>query len=125
MNDLRRFRVATSLVLAGFFVVICAALLGSGHSRLIAGVVGGVLLGLTNLFWMVATARRFIGTLPSTRMLQFAAAVRFMSIVALFGVVLVIGRVDPIGAVIGYACFPVAAAIAGWWLFRSPSGAIA
>jgi hypothetical protein len=125
MNDLRRFQRVTSLVLAGFFLIIAAGFIGSGHPRVIAGLVGGVVLGLTNLFWMVGTARRFIGTLPTTRALQFAAAVRFITVVGLFGAVLVIGRVDPVGAVIGYACFPIAAAVAGWWLFRSSPGVIA
>lgn len=125
MNDLRWFQHMTTLVLLGFCVLIAGGLLASGNAALLSGLVAGVLLGWANLVWMVATARRFIGRQPTARMLQVTAAVRFLSIVALFGAVLILGHVHPVGAVIGYGCFPVAAAAAGWWMMRPPRQATA
>jgi hypothetical protein len=121
MSELRRFEVTAALVLLGFLVVIGAALVAVGHSRAVAGLVAGGLLGLANMAWMVGTAKRFLGHSPSARMLQIAAAIRFLTIAALLGLVLIVSRVDPVGAVIGYGCFPIAAAVAGWRLLRTPS----
>jgi hypothetical protein len=125
MNELRRFELVTSLVLFVFLVIAATALLGTGHSGGVTGLVAGGLLGLTNLTWMVGSARRFMGNSPTTRMLQLAAGVRFVTIVGLFGAILIIGRVDPVGAVIGYGCFPIAGAAGGWWVLRSPRGLMA
>jgi hypothetical protein len=55
-------------------------------------------------------------------MLQAAAAIRFLTIAVLLGLVLIVSRVDPVGAVIGYGCFPIAAAVAGWRLLRTQPG---
>ena len=125
MSDLRRFEVTASLVLLGFLLVIGAALSVAGHPRAIAGLVAGGLLGLANMVWMVGTARRFLGHSPTARMLQIAAGIRFLTIAVLLGVVLIVSRVDPVGAVIGYGCFPVAAAVAGWRILRAQPGVTA
>jgi hypothetical protein len=125
MNELRRFELVTSLVLFAFMVIVATALLGMGHPGGITGLVAGALLGLANLTWMVGSARRFMGSSPTAGMLQLAAAVRFLTIVGLFGGILIIGRVDPVGAVIGYGCFPIAGAVGGWWVLRMPRGLMA
>src|SRR5437899_9794734 len=97
-------------------------MLAVGHPRAIAGLVAGGMLGLANMVWMVGTAKRFLGHAPTARMLQVAAAVRFLTIAILLGVVLIVSRVDPVGAVIGYGCFPIAAAVAGWRILRAEPG---
>jgi hypothetical protein len=125
VSDLRRFEVMASLVLVAFLLVVAGGLIAVGHSRAVAGLVAGGLLGLTNMVWMVGTAKRFIGFAPTARMLQVAAAIRFLTIAVLLGVVLIVSRVDPVGAVIGYGCFPIAAAVAGWRILRAQPGVTA
>ena len=125
MSDLRRFEVMASLVLVAFLVVVAGGLIAVGHPRAVAGLVAGGLLGLTNMVWMVGTAKRFVGYAPTARMLQVAAAIRFLTIAVLLGVVLIFSRVDPVGAVIGYGCFPIAAAVAGWRILRAQPGVTA
>lgn len=122
MSDLRRFEVTASLVLLAILSVVGAALLAIGHARALAGLVAGGLLGLANMVWMVGTAKRFLGHAPTARMLQVAGAIRFLTIAVLLGVVLIVSRVDPVGAVIGYGCFPIAAAVAGWRILRAQPG---
>jgi ATP synthase I subunit len=122
VSDLRRFEVTASLVLLAILCVVGGALLALGHPRAIAGLVAGGLLGLANMVWMVGTAKRFLGHAPTARMLQLAAAIRFLTIAVLLGVVLIVSRVDPVGAVIGYGCFPIAAAVAGWRILRAQPG---
>ena len=125
MSDLRRFEVTASLVLVAFLLVVAGGLIAVGHSRAVAGLIAGGLLGLANMFWMVGTAKRFVGFAPTARMLQIAAAMRFLTIAVLLGVVLIVSRVDPVGAVIGYGCFPIAAAVAGWRIMRAQPGVTA
>jgi F0F1-type ATP synthase assembly protein I len=125
VSDLRRFEVTASLVLLAMLSVVAAAFLAIGHPRAIAGLVAGGLLGLANMVWMVGTAKRFLGHAPSARLLQVAAAIRFLTIAVLLGVVLTVSRVDPVGAVIGYGCFPIAAAVAGWRILRAQPGVTA
>ena len=125
MSDLRRFELTASLVLLAILFVVAGALLAIGHPRAIAGLVAGGLLGLANMVWMVGTAKRFLGHAPTARMLQVAAAIRFLTIAVLLGVVLIVSRVDPVGAVIGYGCFPIAAAVAGWRILRAQPGVTA
>ena len=125
MSDLRRFEVTASLVLIAFLIVVGAAFVVAGHPRALGGLVAGGLLGLANMVWMVGTAKRFVGHAPSARMLQVAAAIRFVCIASLLGVVLIVSRVDPVGAVIGYGCFPIAAAVAGWRILRAQPGVTA
>ncbi len=125
MSDLRRFEVTASLVLVALLLVVGGGLIAVGHPRAVAGLVAGGLLGLANMIWMVGTARRFVGFAPTARMLQVAAAFRFLTIAILLGLVLIVSRVDPVGAVIGYGCFPIAAAIAGWRILRVQPGVTA
>jgi ATP synthase I chain len=125
VSDLRRFEVTASLVLVAFLLVVGGGLIAAGHPRAVAGLVAGGLLGLANMVWMVATARGFVGLAPTARMLQVAAAIRFLTIAVLLGLVLIISRVDPVGAVIGYGCFPIAAAVAGWRILRVHPGVTA
>lgn len=122
MGELRRFELTTSVVLLAFLSVVAAAMVAVGHPRAIAGLVAGGLLGLANMAWMVGTARRFLGHAPTARMLQLAAAIRFLTIAVLLGVVLIVSRVDPVGAAIGYFCFPIAGAAAGWRMMRRRPG---
>jgi hypothetical protein len=122
VGELRRFELTTSVVLLAFLCVVAAAMVAIGHPRAIAGLVAGGLLGLANMVWMVGTARRFLGHAPTARMLQLAAAIRFLTIAVLLGVVLIVSRVDPVGAAIGYFCFPIAAAVAGWRMMRARPG---
>ena len=122
MGELRRFELITSVVLLAFLCLVAAAMLAIGHPRAIAGLVAGGLLGLANMVWMVGTARRFLGHAPTARMLQLAAAVRFLTIAVLLGVVLIVSHVDPVGAAIGYFCFPIAGAVAGWRMMRARPG---
>jgi hypothetical protein len=74
------------------------------------------------MVWMVGTARRFLGHTPTARVLQLAAAIRFLTIAVLLGVVLIVSRVDPVGAAIGYGCFPIAGAVVGWRMMRARPG---
>ena len=122
MDELRRFELMTAVVLLAFLGILGAAMLAVGHPRAIAGLVAGGLLGLTNMVWMVGTARRFLGHAPTARMLQLAAGIRFLTIAVLLGVVLIVSRVDPVGAAIGYGCFPIAGAVAGWRMMRARPG---
>lgn len=122
MGELRRFELMTAVVLLAFLGIVGAAMLAVGHPRAIAGLVAGGLLGLTNMVWMVGTARRFLGHAPTARMLQLAAGIRFLTIAVLLGVVLIVSRVDPVGAAIGYGCFPIAGAVAGWRMMRARPG---
>ena len=122
MSDLRRFQVTASLVLLGFLALIGAGFLAAGHPRALGGLVAGGLLGLANMVWMVGTAKRLIGHAPTVRMLQLAAAIRFLTIALLFGALLIVSRVDPVGTVVGYGCFPIAAAVAGWRILRAQPG---
>jgi len=110
------------VVLLAFLGIVGTAMLAVGHPRAIAGLVAGGLLGLANMVWMVGTARRFLGHAPTARMLQLAAAVRFLTIAVLLGVVLIVSHVDPVGAAIGYFCFPIAGAVAGWRMMRARPG---
>jgi hypothetical protein len=120
--ELRRFELMTSVVLLALLGIVGALMVAIGHPRAIAGLVAGGLLGLANMVWMVATARGFLGHLPTVRMLQLAAAIRFLTIAVLLGVVLIVSRVDPVGAAIGYGCFPIAGAVAGWRMMRARPG---
>jgi len=122
VGELRRFELMTSVVLLAFLVVLGAIMVAIGHPRAIGGLVAGGLLGLANMAWMVGTARRFLGHAPTARMLQLAAAIRFLTIAVLLGVVLIVSRVDPVGAAIGYGCFPIAGAVAGWRMMRARPG---
>ena len=122
MDELQRFELMTAVVLLAFLGILGAAMLAVGHPRAIAGLVAGGLLGLANMVWMVGTARRFLGHAPTARILQLAAAIRFLTIAVLLGVVLIVSRVDPVGAAIGYGCFPIAGAVAGWRMMRARPG---
>jgi hypothetical protein len=110
------------VVLLAFLCLVAAAMLAIGHPHAIGGLVAGGLLGLANMVWMVGTARRFLGHAPTARILQLAAAIRFLTIAVLLGVVLIVSRVDPVGAAIGYLCFPIAGAVAGWRMMRARPG---
>jgi hypothetical protein len=121
MSELRRFEAMAALILGSFLLVVAIVLLATGHPRMVAGLVAGGLVGLANLVWMVGTASRLMGRTPSLRLLQATAAIRFLTVATLFGAVLIISRVDAVGAVIGYGCFPIAGAVAGWRLLRTPS----
>src|ERR1700716_1294500 len=121
MSELRRFEAMAALILGSFLLVVAIVLLATGHPRMVAGLVAGGLVGLANLAWMLGTARRLMGRTPSLRLLQATAAIRFLTVATLFGAVLIISRVDVVGAVIGYGCFPIAGAVAGWRLMRTQS----
>ena len=125
MNELRRFEAMTALVLCAILLVVGMLMLTTGHPRMLGGLLAGALVGMANLAWMVGTARRMVGRTPSLRQLQATDAIRFLAVATLFGAILVIGRVDAVGAVIGYGCFPIAGAVAGWRLMRGRPGLVA
>jgi hypothetical protein len=101
--------LAASLLLAGALAVAL------GHPQLVPGLVAGGLLGLANLAWLVAGARRLIGHAPRRPVLQMAAATRLAGMAALFGALLIWGHLNPIGVVVGYGLFPFAMAAAGFY----------
>jgi hypothetical protein len=123
VSDLRRFEVSASLIMAALLLLVSALLLVGGKEPLLGGLVAGCLLGLANFRWMIGTARRFLGHAPTARSMKLTASIRFLTVAVLFGGLLIIGRVDPVGAVLGYGCFPIAAAVAGWRILRPPAGA--
>ena len=119
MNELRRLEAMTAVILFSFLLVVAGVLLATGRPRMVVGLVAGALLGLVNLAWIVGTARRLLGRQPSLGALQAIAAIRFFTVAAFFGVMLIVARVDAVGAVIGYGCFPIAAAVAGWRIMHA------
>jgi hypothetical protein len=120
MSELRRFEWTTSLIVCLLCFLLAVAFVVIGHWRSVGGLIAGSLLGIANMAWMVGTARHLLGHVPTARMLQIAAGIRFLTVACLFGIILIVSRVDPIGAVIGYCCFPLAAAAAGWWMWHEP-----
>jgi hypothetical protein len=124
MSELRRFEGLVALFLCSFLIVAGTMLVATGHPRMAAGLVAGALVGMANLAWMVGTARRLLGRTPTLRQLQVAGTIRFLTVAVLFGTVLLVGRVDPVTAVIGYGCFPIAGAVAGWRIMRGQPGPV-
>ena len=120
MSDLRRLEWTTSVIVCVLCLLLAMVFLAIGHARSIGGLIAGGLLGIANLAWMVGSARRFYGHVPSARTLQLAAGIRFLTVACFFGVILIVFGVDPVGTVIGYCCFPLAAAAAGWLMWRQP-----
>lgn len=122
MSDLRSFQREAGLYLVVGLVAATLLTLLARHPEVITGILAGGLVGLANLVLLVATARR----LPAgvgVRVLQAAGSLRYASMGLLLGVLLIVGHVHPVGAVIGYALFPVATAVAGWHWLTSPRGA--
>jgi hypothetical protein len=114
MNDLRRFQRMVTGMLAGGLLVVGAPMVAMGNPRLAFGLVAGGLLGLVNLAWLVGTIGRLSTAGLSTRRLQLAGMVRFLAVALMFGALLVFGGAHPIGTVIGYGLFPLAAVAAGF-----------
>lgn len=123
MDEMRRFEAIASMMLAAQLVLLGFLMFAIGQSRILGGLLAGGILGLANLVWMVGTARGFFGRTPSLRAMQVTGTIRFLAVALLFGGLLIIGRVNPIGATLGYGCFPIAAAMAGWRMLRPPSRA--
>jgi hypothetical protein len=84
------------------------------QGRIVTGIVAGGLLGIANLSWMVGTAGRLARAGAGPRAHTLTGFIRFLAVGALLGSLLVVGRVHPVGAVIGYGLFPITAAVAGW-----------
>jgi len=119
MSELRSFqREAGLYLIAGLGAATLLTLLAR-HPEVINGIVAGGLVGLANLVLLVATARRLPAGVGA-RALQAAGTIRYATMGALLGVLLIVGHVHPVGAVIGYALFPVATAAAGWHWLASP-----
>ena len=118
MDELRRLQRGTSLILAGALLAAGALALGLGHGELLSGLVAGGLVGLVNLTWLLGTVRRLGRVGASARAHQVAGMVRFGAVAVALGVLLVTGHVHPIGAVIGYGLFPLAAAAAGGFILQ-------
>lgn len=119
MSNLRSFQREAGLALIASLGAATLLTLLARHPELITGIVGGGLVGLANLVLLVGTARRMPAGV-GMRGLQAAGAVRYASMGLLLGILLIAGRVNPVGAVIGYALFPVATAAAGWHWLASP-----
>jgi hypothetical protein len=113
MNELRSFqREAGLALLVGLGGASMLAVL-LHRPEVVSGIVGGGLVGLANLVWLIGTLRH----LPpgvGVRVFQAARTVRYAGMGLVFGLFLIVGHVHPVGAVIGYGLFPVAAAAAGW-----------
>jgi len=114
ISELRRFQLRAGAMLAAALAAAAAVFLVLGHGSAISGLLAGGLLGLVNLTWMVSSATRLMGHSISARSIQAVAFVRFLLVAVLLGVILIVGHVNPVGAVIGYGLFPIAAAAAGW-----------
>jgi hypothetical protein len=114
VSELRRFQRRAGVMLAAVLLAVSAVLALLGYRGAISGLLAGGLLGFANLTWMVSTATRLMRHSASARSLQAVALVRFLVVAALLGLILVVGHVHPIGAVVGYALFPIVAAAAGW-----------
>lgn len=114
MQELRRFQREATLLDASAIVAISALVLLLQQGRIVTGIVAGGLLGMANLAWMVGSAERLMQARAGARSHAVTAFIRFVAVGALLGAILVLGRVHPVGAVIGYGLFPVTAVIAGW-----------
>jgi hypothetical protein len=114
MNDLRRFQRMVTGMLAAGLLLAGAPLLATGNTRLALGLVAGGLLGIVNLTWLVGTVGRLSTYGLSTRRLQLAGMVRFLVVAVMFGALLILGHAHPVGTVIGYGLFPLAAVAAGF-----------
>lgn len=119
MSDLRTFQREAELALVAGLGAATVLTLLAGHPEVINGIVAGGLVGLANLVVLVATARRLPAGVGG-RGLQAAGTIRYAGMGLLLGVLLIVGHVHPVGAVIGYALFPVATAAAGWHWLASP-----
>lgn len=124
MNDLRRFQRMVTGILAAGLLVAGAPLLAFGETRLAYGIFAGGLLGLINLAWLIGSLRMLSKAGLSARRLQLAGMVRFLAVVLIFGALLVFGHAHPVGTVIGYGLFPLAAVAAGFMVLgRTRTGA--
>ncbi len=120
MDELQRFSRGAGAILVGALVLVAVAALLLGHGEIVTGVVAGGLVGFANLVLLVRMARRLMGVQVASGLLQVAAMLRIAVVGGLVAVVLIWGRVHPVGAVIGYGIFPVAASAAGLWVLRGP-----
>jgi hypothetical protein len=118
MNDLRRFQRMVTGILAAGLLVAGVPLLAFGETRLAYGIFAGGLLGLVNLAWLIGSLRLLSKAGLSAGRLQLASMVRFLAVVIMFGALLVFGHAHPIGTVIGYGFFPLAAVAAGFILLN-------
>lgn len=118
MDEVQRFGrgAGVALIVSLFFVALAALLLG--HGEIVSGVLAGGLVGFANLFLLVRMVRRVSGRRVTTGLLQVAGMLRLALMGGLLAAVLIWGRANPIGTVIGYGLFPLAAAVAGFWVFR-------
>ncbi len=114
VSELRRFQRRAGAMLAAVVLTLSVVLALLGYRAAISGLLAGGLLGFANLTWMVSSATRLMGQSASARSIQAVAFVRFLAIAALLGLILIVGHVNPVGAVVGYGLFPIAAAAAGW-----------
>lgn len=120
MDVLQRFWQGATLALAASLlcVALIAGLLGQGE--MVPGVAAGGLVGFVNLFLLVRMVGRISGRGVPSRLLQVAAMLRLALMGGLLAAVLIWGHAHPIGTVIGYGLFPLAAAAAGLWVLRTP-----
>ncbi len=109
------------MILAASLLIVIGASLLMGRRELISGVIAGGLLGLVNIRWLVATARRAVGMPVTLGLFQVGAMLRVLAVGGLLGVVLIWGHVHPVGAVIGYGLFPLAASAAAARVLRAPA----
>ena len=114
MQELRRFQRDASMLHAAAIIATSGMVLFLQQGRIVTGIVAGGLLGMANLSWMVGTASRLARAGAGPRAHTLTGFIRFLAVGALLGGLLVVGRVHPVGAVIGYGLFPITAAVAGW-----------
>jgi len=120
MDELQRFSRGAGAILVAALVLVAVTALLVGHGEIVTGVVAGGLVGFANLVLLVRMARRLVGVPVTSGLLQVAAMLRIAVVGGLVAVVLIWGHVHPVGAVIGYGIFPVAASAAGFWVLRAP-----
>ncbi len=119
MSELKSLQRVAGRILVSALLVLAAIALVAGHPELVPALAGGGLLGAANLAWLVSPAQRLSGAAFTPRMLQAVAAVRLMGMGILMGILLTWGHVHPVGVIIGYACFPLALAAAGFAVLRT------
>jgi len=119
VSELQSLQRQARRILLGTLLLLAAIALVAGHAELVPALAAGGLLGAANLAWLVGPAQRLPAAVATPRLLQAVAAVRLMGMGILMGALLVWGHVHPVGVIVGYGCFPLALAAAGFAVLRT------
>ncbi len=118
MDELQTFRRSAQRSLGGGVAVAAAATLAIGHPEIALGIVAGGLVGFVNLAALTGAIRCLSEAPFTTRTLQLGGMLRLLLMAGLLGAVMIAGKAHPVGAVIGYGLFPLAAAAGGFCALR-------